>query len=88
MLADIDELEPLFAAVHESAIGTFETCRQSANMSACGVRPGVSCTRSKRREWPEAETRFPRRSAGDFAVLPGDGDGLQLQVEDRSHAAA
>jgi hypothetical protein len=33
-----------------SGDGTFETCRRSAIMSACGVRPEVSCTRSKRRE--------------------------------------
>jgi hypothetical protein len=33
-----------------SGVGTFETCRRSAIMSACGIRPEVSCTRSKRRE--------------------------------------
>jgi len=30
-------------------------CQRSAIMSACGVRPEVSCTRSKRREWPKTD---------------------------------
>ena len=36
----------LFAAVHESVCGTFETCRPTKRMSACRGRPEVNGARS------------------------------------------
>ena len=40
-MADHTDAGPLFAAVHESAVGTFETCRPALMMSAYRGRPEV-----------------------------------------------
>ena len=37
-----DRITTLFAALHESVAGTFETCRPALNMSAFGGRPEVT----------------------------------------------
>jgi len=39
----------LFAALHESPIGTFETCRRTLRMSAVRGRPEVTGRHSNRR---------------------------------------
>jgi hypothetical protein len=46
-----------FAATHESAYGTFETCRPALKMSAFKGRPEVTDRRSKRRVWPISDIR-------------------------------
>jgi hypothetical protein len=43
-----DRIEPLFAAVHESAVGTFETCPPILRMSVHRGGPEVAVVRSKR----------------------------------------
>jgi hypothetical protein len=43
-------MKRLFAVVHESPVGTFETCRQPLGMSAYRGRPEVAGARAKRRE--------------------------------------
>jgi hypothetical protein len=45
-----DRIEPLFAAVHESAVGTFETCPPILRMSVRRGRPEVAVIRSNRRD--------------------------------------
>ena len=45
-----DRIEPLFAAVDESAVGTFETCRHTATMSVYGGRAEVVGTPPNRRK--------------------------------------
>ena len=46
----LQNVKKALANPEPSTHGTFETCRRSAIMSVHGVRPEVSCTRSKRRE--------------------------------------
>jgi hypothetical protein len=41
---------PLFAAMHESGCGTFETCRRYLKMSAHRGRPEVISARPERRD--------------------------------------
>jgi len=40
----------LFVAAHESAVGTFETCRRTVTMSVYRGRAEVAGTRPNRRE--------------------------------------
>jgi hypothetical protein len=42
-----DRMTPWFAAVHESLVGTFETCRRTLRMSLDRGRPEVTGGRSK-----------------------------------------
>ena len=45
-----DRMTPWFAAVHESLVGTFETCPGGLRMSVAGGMPEVAGPRSKRRD--------------------------------------
>jgi len=45
----------LFAALHESAHGTFETCRRSRKMSVYRARSEVTDAGPNRRDWPTTE---------------------------------
>ena len=45
-----DRIEPLFAAVHESAVGTFETCQLAPRMSAYWGGAEVTGRPPKRRD--------------------------------------
>src|SRR4030088_742023 len=51
----------LFAAVHESGIGTNAKCRPDPEMSAVWGRPDISPTCPKRRECPQPDTAHTLR---------------------------
>ena len=49
--------DPLFSAVHESGIGTFETCRWTLGMSAYRGRPEIVRSQPERRDFLECMVR-------------------------------
>ena len=53
-----------FAAVHQSLVGTFETCRRTLRMSVYRGRPEVIGARSERRVWTQTGRMIQTRDLG------------------------
>src|SRR5882724_13011412 len=64
----------LFAVVHESVPGTFETCRRTLKRSAYGGRPEVVCARSKRRFDPDLTSNGCRTTSDRVGIPPRNGE--------------